>query len=92
VALATGLLVVAWRPHRAIGMLPFAAALFGAMVAASVFDLLDGARSPVSELAHLAELVGMVLLWMIAGSPGWERFERAVRPVRRRPGAARSTT
>jgi predicted anti-sigma-YlaC factor YlaD len=92
VALATGLLFVAWRPHRAIGMLPFVAALFGAMVAGSAFDLLDGARSPVSELAHLAELVGMVLLWMIAGSPGLERLERAVRATRRRPGAARSTT
>jgi predicted anti-sigma-YlaC factor YlaD len=92
VALATGLLFVAWRPHRAIGMLPLVAALFGAMVAGAAIDLLDGTRSPASELAHVAELVGMVLLWMIAGSPGLERVERALSALRRRPGAARSTT
>lgn len=75
-ALAIGLLFVAWRPHRAAGLLPFVGALFGSMFAGAMFDVIGGDRSPVSELAHVAELAGMVLLWMIAGSPGWHRVER----------------
>ena len=89
-ALAFGLLYVAWRPHRAAGLLPFVGALFGTMFASAMFDVLDGGRSPVSELAHAAELVGMVLLWMIAGSPGWDRVETAFSSGRHR-GAASPT-
>jgi predicted anti-sigma-YlaC factor YlaD len=89
-ALAVGLLYVVWRPHRAAGLLPFVGALFVSMSAAAVFDVLAGSRSPMSELAHLAELVGMVLLWMIAGSPGWHRIERLVTFGRR--GIASSTS
>ncbi len=87
-ALAFGLLYVAWRPHRAAGLLPFVGALFGTMFASAMFDVLDGGRSPVSELAHATELVGMVLLWMIAGSPGWDRVERAFSHGRHRGAAA----
>lgn len=86
-ALAIGLLFVAWRPHRAAGLLPFVGALFGSMFAAAVFDVLSGDRSLVAELAHVAELVGMVLLWMIAGSPGWQRVERAFNLGRREVAA-----
>lgn len=75
-ALAFGLLFVAWQPHRAAGLLPLVGALFGSMFVGAMFDVLGGDRSPVSELAHVTELVGMVLLWMVAGSPGWDRVER----------------
>lgn len=75
-ALAVGLLYAAWRPQRAAGLLPFVGALFGAMLAGAVFDVLGGDRSPVAELVHVVEFTGMVLLWMIAGSPGRERIER----------------
>lgn len=75
-ALAIGLLYVAWRPHRAFGLLPFAAALFATMVAGAVFDTIGGNQAAMSELVHLGELVGLVLVWMIAGSPGWDRVER----------------
>ncbi len=71
VALAIGFAYAAWRPHRAFGMVPFAAALVATMLASTGFDVLDGGRSALSELAHLAELVGLVLLWLLAGSPGW---------------------
>jgi predicted anti-sigma-YlaC factor YlaD len=81
-ALGIGLLYAAWRPHRAFGLLPFVAALFGAMIVAALFDMLSGDRSPVSELAHATEMVGMVLLWMIAGSPGWDRVIHLPRPGR----------
>jgi predicted anti-sigma-YlaC factor YlaD len=71
VALAIGFAYVAWRPHRAFGMLPFVGALVVSMLASTGFDLADGGRSAVAEASHLGELAGLALLWMIAGSPGW---------------------
>lgn len=71
VALAIGFAYVAWRPHRAFGMLPFVGALVVSMLASTGFDLADGGRSALAEATHLAELAGLALLWMIAGSPGW---------------------
>jgi predicted anti-sigma-YlaC factor YlaD len=79
VALAIGFAYAAWRPHRAFGMVPFAAALVVTMSASTGFDVLDGGRSALSELAHLAELVGLVLLWLLAGSPGWHGRPRWAR-------------
>lgn len=80
VALAIGFAYAAFRPHRAFGMLPFVAALVVSMLASTGFDLLDGGRSAVAEATHLAELIGLALLWMIAGSPGWNGWQ----PVTRR--------
>lgn len=70
VALAIGFAYAAWRPHRAFGMLPFTAALVATMLVALIADVLGSGRSAVSEIVHVTELVGLVLLWMIAGSPG----------------------
>ena len=44
-ALAVGLLVAAWQPRRAAGLLPFALALAGAMVATATLRHRDGART-----------------------------------------------
>jgi predicted anti-sigma-YlaC factor YlaD len=82
VALAIGFAYAAWRPHRAFGMLPFVAALVLTMSASAGFDLLDGGRTAIAETTHLAELVGLALLWMIAGSPGWNGWQ----PIARRLG------
>ena len=79
VALAIGFAYAAWRPHRAFGMLPFVAALVVTMTASAGFDLLDGGRSAIAEATHLAELVGLALLWMIAGSPGWNGWQQIAR-------------
>jgi len=83
VALACGLLFAAWRPRRAAGLLPFVAALAGATVLSAVFDMIVGQRAPIAETAHLAEIVGTIVLWLLAGSPGWERVTRAVTSHRR---------
>jgi predicted anti-sigma-YlaC factor YlaD len=81
-ALAIGFAYVAWRPHRAFGMLPFGGALVVSMLASAFFDLIDGDRTALAETAHLAELVGLVLLWMIAGSPGWRGWQHVARRLR----------
>jgi predicted anti-sigma-YlaC factor YlaD len=90
-ALAIGLLYAAWRPHRAHGLLPFAGALVATTVFGTLLDTLDGDRSPLAESVHLVEIVGMLLLWLVAGSPGWERVRDGWRSVRPGGGVARPT-
>jgi predicted anti-sigma-YlaC factor YlaD len=83
-ALSFGMAYSAWRPHRAFGMLPFAVALVGTTLLSAVLDVTDQVRTPLAEAVHLTELLGLVLLWMIAGSPGWERLTTRVgQPLRR---------
>lgn len=91
-ALGVGLLYAAWRPVRAFGLLPLVTALFAATVVAAVLDTLSGARTAVAESVHLSELAGMVLLWFVAGSPGWERVRDGVRPFRRGGGVPHATS
>lgn len=70
VALGIGLGFVAWRPHRAHGMLPFAGALIAMMPVSAAFDIIENGRNAISEVIHVSEIAGLVLVWMIAGSPG----------------------
>jgi predicted anti-sigma-YlaC factor YlaD len=91
-ALAIGLLYAAWRPVRAFGLLPLVAALFAATVAAAVLDTVAGDRTAVAETIHVAELIGMVLLWLVAGSPGWERARDAIRTIRSGGGVPHTTS
>ena len=74
VALAVGLAYAAWRPHRAYGLLPFVGALFAATVVAMAVDMLAGHRTAFAEATHVAELIGIVVVWIVAGSPGWDEF------------------
>lgn len=91
-ALAIGLLYAAWRPARAFGLLPLVVALFAATVAAAVLDTLAGDRTAVAESVHAAELIGMVLLWFVAGSPGWERVRDVARSLRPGGGVPHATS
>ncbi len=70
-ALAIGFAYAAWRPHRAFGLLPFTAALVVTTVVSAVADATTGGVRPLSESTHVAEVAGLVLLWAIAGAPGW---------------------
>lgn len=90
-ALAIGLLYAAWRPVRAFGLLPLVAALFVATVAAAVLDTIAGDRTAVAESVHIAELIGMILLWFVAGSPGWERVRDTIRSLRPGGGVPHAT-
>lgn len=71
VALAIGFAFSAWKPHRAFGLLPFTAALVATSLVSLGADVLGSGRNPLAESVHLTELIGLALLWMISGSPGW---------------------
>jgi predicted anti-sigma-YlaC factor YlaD len=68
VALAIGLLVVAWQPQRAGGMLPMTFALSAAVTVTAVADVSLGHSGPTGQVPHFLELVGLVLLWHLARS------------------------
>lgn len=91
-ALAVALLYAAWRAHRALGVLPFVGALFAATVLAMAVDMASGSRAVTAESVHVAELVGMALLWLLAGSPGWERATATWRSLRSGRGAPHATS
>jgi predicted anti-sigma-YlaC factor YlaD len=62
VAMAVGLLVAAWQPERARGLLPMALALGGILFATAVVDLATGNTAALNEAAHLLEFVGVLFL------------------------------
>jgi predicted anti-sigma-YlaC factor YlaD len=66
VALAVGLLVAAWQPARAWGLLPVAAALALVMASTAVVDVVRGTASGFGEAHHALDLAGLVLLWLVA--------------------------
>ena len=67
-ALAFGMLVVSWQPQRAGGLLPMAVALAAGLTVTAVADIVTGHSPIVGETPHLLELVGVVLLWRLAGA------------------------
>jgi predicted anti-sigma-YlaC factor YlaD len=77
-ALGIAFLFVVWRPDRAYGMVPFAATFTFALSISAIIDLLNGASSPLRESAHLVELSGLGLLWVLglAVGPGGKRNHR----------------
>lgn len=79
VSLGVGFLYAAWRPHRAHGLLPFAGALAVMMATNAVLDIAAGGRDVVAEAVHVGEIVGVILLWGIAGRPGIPPLTRRVR-------------
>ena len=91
-ALAVGLLYAAWRPHRAFGLLPLVGALLATTLLSAVLDTVDGSQSVVAEAVHIIEMIGLVLLWMVAGSPGWDRARDGLRSLRRTERVARPTS
>lgn len=87
VALGLAFLFVAWRPDRAYGMVPFAATFTFALSVSAIIDLVNGASTLLRESAHLVELAGLALLWIlgVAAGPGRKRqsapFDERVSPI-----------
>jgi predicted anti-sigma-YlaC factor YlaD len=65
-ALGVGFLVAAWRPQRAVGILPVVAALGLLLVSTAVADVAGRNVAAAGETMHLAELVGVGLTWAVA--------------------------
>ncbi len=70
VALSAGLLVAAWQPARAWGLLPVAAVLCLVVLGTTVLDVLDGSASSGGEAHHLLDVAGLALLWLVARERG----------------------
>lgn len=68
-ALAAALVLVVFRPARAVGLVPFAAALAFAMFGGAMADVIAGRAALAGESQHLLELVGLALLWTISRRP-----------------------
>jgi predicted anti-sigma-YlaC factor YlaD len=77
-ALAVGLLVAAWQPGRARGMLPLGLALAGVLSLGAVVDIVAGATAGAGESVHLLEVAGVALLWLLARR---DEDARATHPV-----------
>lgn len=67
VAVSIGLLFAAMRPERAYGLLPFAAALGFTMLVGAAVDTVQGGQSLLAESTHILDLIGLGLLWLLAG-------------------------
>lgn len=82
-ALAIGLVIVAWRPERAAGILPMLAVLAAGMIWSCLDDLVAGRPVPGSAIAHGADVVALGLVWMLAHVRSGSEGERHRRPVLR---------
>ena len=64
-ALAVGFIFAAWRPLRAVGMLPFAGALAAGLLLTAAIDIYNHRTPALTETTHLLELLGAVLLYVL---------------------------
>jgi hypothetical protein len=87
-ALSIGYLYAAWRPIRAFGLLPMAVAVAATMLFTAVLDVVQGRVALAGETTHVLDVAALVLLWMLAGRPGWGGHRLVTARSRRRPLAA----
>jgi len=68
VALGVGLLLAAWQPERASGLLPVVAALAACLTATALVDVLSARITAVGESVHAVELLGLGFVWIVTRS------------------------
>jgi predicted anti-sigma-YlaC factor YlaD len=73
VALAVGLLLVAWQPQRRVQLLPVLAVLSVCPAVIAVLDVAGGRTPASAEGHHLVQLAGLGLVWLLARPPGRAR-------------------
>jgi predicted anti-sigma-YlaC factor YlaD len=76
-ALAVGFVYVAWKPERVHGLLLVLTALVACLVGTSIADVLGGTTPALAEAQHLAEIVGVAAMWLLA-HPSTLRARRIV--------------
>jgi predicted anti-sigma-YlaC factor YlaD len=81
IALAVGLLVVAWRPTMARGLLAFALTLAGATIVTAALDVVSGRAPAVAESTHVIDLMAVALVWLLARSTPSPARSSAVAPA-----------
>lgn len=64
-ALGLGLLLAAYQPHRAAGVLPVAAVAVAVVSVFAVVDVTAGRAAVLSELTHVTEFAGVTALWAL---------------------------
>lgn len=69
-AFAAGLLAVAWQPERARALLPMFGVLVVGLAWSCFDDLLTGRSMPGTVIAHVADVAGFAVVWLIARSHG----------------------
>ena len=73
IALAIGLLLVAWQPRRRVQLLPVLAVLSVCPAVIAVLDVAGGRTPASAEGHHLVQLAGLGLVWLLAHPPGRAR-------------------
>ena len=68
-ALGIGMLAVAARPHRAIGLVPITSAVALLMTIVALADLVTGNANLLAEAIHVLQFAGLICLWVISGGP-----------------------
>ena len=66
-ALGIGMLSVAAKPQRAIGLVTLTSTIAVLMGIVAIADVLGGQRTMLAEAIHLLEFGGLVCLWVISG-------------------------
>lgn len=89
-ALGIGMLAVAAKPYRAIGLIPLTSTIAALMAIAAAADLLNGQANLLSEAVHVVEFGGLVCLWIISGGPSRlpKHLDAVTRHVPRRPSSS----
>lgn len=66
-ALGIGMVSVAARPQRAIGLVSLTSTIAVLMGIVAIADVIGGQRTMLAEAIHLLEFGGLVCLWVISG-------------------------
>jgi predicted anti-sigma-YlaC factor YlaD len=80
-AMAVGLLVVAWRPERARAMLPILGVLVAGLIWSCFGDIWNGRPVPGNLVAHGADIAGFAAVWLLARTTGDTARERRHRAL-----------
>ena len=77
-ALAIGLIVAAWQPRRAEGLLPMCGVLAVLMLNSGAFDALNGHSHLFTNVQHLLSMMGLAGLYWVSHPSAFTRSNQRV--------------